>query len=100
MTREHVIERASVTPPERDVFIDYTNWKGERRTRRIQPISIGFGNARPWYVENQWLLTAYDVEKREFRFFAMERIHSWSRLTPEERIKKHEQDILSARPVA
>jgi predicted DNA-binding transcriptional regulator YafY len=59
-----------------DVIIDYTNWKGERRERRIQPYSIDFC-AEPMHPEPQWVLYAFDLEKKEYRSFAMKDIHSW-----------------------
>ena len=58
------------------VTIDYTNWRGERRTRRIQPISITFGSNQ-WHKEPQWLLLAQDVELNKHRTFAMSGIHAW-----------------------
>jgi predicted DNA-binding transcriptional regulator YafY len=63
----------------RVVTIDYTNWRGERGTRRVIPISIVF-TYNEWHPEQQWLCIATDVAKNEKRFFAMANIHSW---TPE-----------------
>jgi predicted DNA-binding transcriptional regulator YafY len=60
----------------RDVVIDYTNWKGERRMRRIRPGQMYWGTS-DYHPEPQWLLQAWDCEKREFRTFAMQCIHSW-----------------------
>lgn len=59
------------------VTIDYTNYRGERATRRICPESISF-QSNHWHPESQWLLTAFDVEKGANRTFAMKDIHSWS----------------------
>jgi hypothetical protein len=42
------------------VIIDYTNWRGERAMRRVQPISFEFASNR-WHVEKQWLMTAIDL---------------------------------------
>lgn len=72
---------------EKVVLIDYTNWRGVRRVRRVMPVSIRFG-ATDWHPTEQWLMTAYDategavrdeVFKRtpELREFAMKDIHSW-----------------------
>lgn len=60
-----------------EVVIDYTNWKGERRLRRIVPQSIVFGSTE-WHPEVQWLLEAEDVEKKETRSFALNSIHAWN----------------------
>jgi predicted DNA-binding transcriptional regulator YafY len=49
---------------------DYTNYKGETGKRRAQMICIFYGS-NEWHKEEQWLLEAYDMDKRDFRFFAM-----------------------------
>jgi predicted DNA-binding transcriptional regulator YafY len=59
------------------VTIDYENWRGKRRLRRIEPLRIVFANSE-WHPESQWLLEAVDVEKGETREFAMKDIHSWT----------------------
>lgn len=64
--------------PRKEVLIDYTNWRGERSTRRIIPLSIAFEN-NEWHPESQWLLEAVDVEKGDVRTFAMQNIHCWAR---------------------
>lgn len=61
----------------RIVTIDYTNWRGERSTRRIRPTgSVDFGN-NEWHPDTQWLLEAVDVDSGKIRTFAMKNIHSW-----------------------
>lgn len=60
----------------RIVIIDYTNWKGERRKRLVDPIGMIYGR-NEWHVDDQWLLLAWDVEKDESRQFAMKDIHAW-----------------------
>jgi hypothetical protein len=59
------------------VEIDYTNYRGERGLRRIQPKSIKFESTE-WHPEPQWLVHALDLGKNEERSFAMKDIHSWS----------------------
>lgn len=45
------------------VFVaDYTNWKGERRTRRLIPIGVRFGTTK-YHPEPQWLLECWDCEE-------------------------------------
>lgn len=56
------------------VVIDYTNWRGERSKRTIEPFSIRFGSTE-WHKEDQWLLMAWTDKGR--REFAMKDIHSW-----------------------
>jgi predicted DNA-binding transcriptional regulator YafY len=58
------------------VRIDYTNYRGERAKRRIEPLSIAFENSE-WHPTTQWILTAVDVERGVVREFAMTNIHSW-----------------------
>lgn len=61
------------------VRIDYTNHKGERALRVINPISIQFGETT-WHPEPQFLLEAYDHEKNSHRTFALKDIHSWEEI--------------------
>ena len=59
-----------------EVVIDYTNWRGERRERKVVPKYIEFGSSKH-HPGQQWLLVAKDIEKGEDRTFAMDDIHSW-----------------------
>ena len=52
------------------VTLAYTNYRGERRDRRILPRTIYFG-ATEWYPEPQWILCAWDVDKGAVRDFAL-----------------------------
>lgn len=64
------------------VLIDYTNWRGERRTRRIRPTENGLRFTKnQFHPTPQWLLTAIDDETGQMRTFAMANIHSWSAVT-------------------
>lgn len=56
--------------------IDYTNYRGERGLRSIVPMFTSFGSTE-FHPEPQWLLQAFDVEKRAERTFAMRDIHSF-----------------------
>lgn len=60
----------------REVVIDYTNHRGERRKRLITPGQMHYGSTE-YHPEPQWLLDAFDYEKGEWRTFAMRDIHSW-----------------------
>lgn len=66
--------------PEHEVVIDYTNYRGERRKRRIQPVpnTLRFTET-PHHKPAQWVLNAYDCERedRPQRTFALKDIHSW-----------------------
>ena len=63
--------------PAGPVEIDYTNWAGKRRKRRVTPITLFYGRTE-YHPEPQWLITAYDAEKRAERTFAVQSIHSWA----------------------
>lgn len=65
----------------REVTIDYTNYRGERSLRRILPLGTFWG-ANEWHREEQWLLSAVDLEKKASRIFAMKDVHSWMATTP------------------
>lgn len=60
----------------RVTLVDYTNWRGQRKLRRIVPREIRFGS-NDWHPEEQWLLLASDLESGQQREFAMKDIHSW-----------------------
>ncbi len=59
------------------VVVDYTNYRGERRWRRIIPLQLVFTSNR-WHPKPQWLLRAIDKDKREARAFALTGIHAWA----------------------
>lgn len=54
----------------------YLNYKGEFAIRNINPIKIFFGSTE-WHKEPQWLLRAYDYDKKAEREFAMKDISNW-----------------------
>jgi len=62
--------------PNAAITIDYTNYRGERGLRRIVPQQIEFGSNK-WHPEPQWLLKAWDCEKKAERLFAIGDIHRW-----------------------
>jgi predicted DNA-binding transcriptional regulator YafY len=62
---------------ERQVTIGYTNHRGEHSMRRILPIKIWFG-ATHWHPQPQWLLKAIDIEKDNYRDFALRDVDSGS----------------------
>lgn len=66
--------------PGTPVDLDYTNWKGERRTRRILPLVGSIRCAEtPWHTPAQWVFDAFDLERdgEPIRTFAMKDVHSW-----------------------
>ncbi len=67
-----------MTPPnwdgDRAVQLDYTNWKGERRWRRVLPQSLWYG-ATNYHPTPQWFIRAVDLEKNAVRDFAVKDLH-------------------------
>ena len=59
------------------VVIDYTNWKGERSLRKVTPKIFYWGSTN-YHPEPQWLMNAFDEEKKQDRMFALRDIHSWA----------------------
>jgi len=59
-----------------NVRILYTNWKDETKHRTIIPKRIFWGKTE-YHPDEQWLLEAWDIEKRDDRVFAMKDIHWW-----------------------
>lgn len=52
------------------ITLTYTNYRGETSERTITPIRPWFGSTE-WHPEPQWLLRAYDHDKRAERDFAL-----------------------------
>lgn len=58
---------------EKIINLIYTNYKGETNNRKIIPNKIWFGST-DWHPKKQWLLDAYDIDKKANRSFAMKDI--------------------------
>lgn len=58
------------------VEIDYTNWRGERRLRRIAPMRFDF-LATEWHPEPQWICWAQDLADGAVKAFALAGVHAW-----------------------
>jgi hypothetical protein len=50
-------------------IVEYTNYRGETARRVIIPIRFWWGSTE-WHPEEQWMLSAWDVEKNARRDFA------------------------------
>lgn len=64
------------------VVIDYTNHRGERYERHIQPVDFRWMESTPHHPDPGWFLHAFDCQKNVWRTFAMKDIHSWKPLIP------------------
>lgn len=69
-------EQEDLVPEKGLVFIDYTNYRGERAWRLIDCANakIRFGTSQ-FHTEPQWLMKALDEDKGEEREFAVKDIH-------------------------
>lgn len=61
------------------VQFTYTNHRGETVLRRVQPAGIWFGKTQ-WHPKEQWLLRALDMDRNEWRDFAMSVMSGWTEL--------------------
>ena len=52
------------------IEFDYVNWKGNRSKRRAEVNEYYFGS-NEYHPEPQWLLEAYDLDKKAMRMFAL-----------------------------
>lgn len=57
-------------PKETYIIIDYTNWRGERRHRPVEPKRIAFKGTE-WHPTPQWMLEAIDLETGVTKDFAL-----------------------------
>ena len=54
------------------IKMDYKNHRGEIKERHLQPLCIYWGKTE-YYPDYQWIMKAYDLEKKEERDFALNR---------------------------
>lgn len=52
------------------IRFDYTNWRGETSVRSARVVSLEYGSTE-WHKDKQWLLRAFDVDRKEERLFAL-----------------------------
>lgn len=55
------------------IVFDYTNYKGVRSRRTVEPIAVWFGSTEH-HPEEQWFLHALDFDKKEERDFPLQAI--------------------------
>lgn len=55
---------------DQELQFQYRNYRGENSERRVIPNKIWFGTTE-YHTEPQWLMTAYDIDKRDVRDFAL-----------------------------
>jgi predicted DNA-binding transcriptional regulator YafY len=52
------------------IRFSYSNWRGESAERDVEVVSLVFGHSE-WHPDPQWLLEAYDHDRRAVRLFAL-----------------------------
>ncbi|MGL4253974.1 MAG: WYL domain-containing protein [Fusobacteriaceae bacterium] len=70
--------------PNRLVAIDYTNWEGKRSIRYVKPKYMYYGSTK-YHTTEQWFVKAFDVQKQDWRRFALNNIHEWRSLSEAEK---------------
>jgi predicted DNA-binding transcriptional regulator YafY len=55
------------------VEFTYTNWKGETRQRQATLMNFFIGS-NEWHKGLQWLVRGWDLEKKDYRTFALKDI--------------------------
>jgi predicted DNA-binding transcriptional regulator YafY len=58
------------------VQFNYKNYKGSHNVRTVVPVEIWFGSTK-YHTKDQWLLKAYDLDKMDYRDFALKDIENW-----------------------
>lgn len=51
----------------------YINYRGEKKERKVIPIKIWYGHTE-YHPKDQWLLKAFDIDKKAERDFAVKDI--------------------------
>ncbi len=58
------------------IKVVYKNWRGEIGLRRIIPLDIFYGS-NEFHKEQQWLMRVWDVDKKDYRTYALRDIQEW-----------------------
>lgn len=59
------------------LYLDYTNYEGKRAIREVLPDTVTWKSTL-WHPEPQWLLHAFDYDKKQHRDFALKDVHRFS----------------------
>jgi hypothetical protein len=69
MAGQEYVREVSFGPDQALTFV-YTNHRGETARRRVLPERIWFGST-DWYPAPQWLLEAFDLDRKAIRVFSL-----------------------------
>lgn len=70
MIGESTLEEAAIT-------VRYKNYRGDVGDRKIIPLGIEYGSTE-YHPEKQWLLEVWDLDKRDYRTYALKDIEQWT----------------------
>lgn len=56
--------------------VRYKNWKNEIAARNIIPLDIYYGSTE-YHKDEQWLLKVWDLDKKDYRIYALKDIQEW-----------------------
>lgn len=70
------MSKFEVMSPQPVEFV-YTNYKGSTSKRRVRPTRIWFGTTEH-HAKPQWLLDAYDLDKKASRTFSIADLREWA----------------------
>lgn len=76
------------------VRILYTNYKGETSWRRIVPYKGMRFEATEYHTVPQWILHTVDIDKRDYRSFAMQDIYFWLPEEKESLLTDHTLEVI------
>ena len=69
------VDHASVAEAQ-VIMVEYTNYRDETAIRRIIPKRLLF-QATKWHPRPQWIMEAYDLDRKADRSFALQDVVSW-----------------------
>jgi len=58
------------------ISVRYKNYRGETSERKIIPLEISLGKTE-YHKETQWLLQVWDLDKEDYRTYALKDIEKW-----------------------
>lgn len=60
---------------EREIEIDYTNYRGERAVRKIIPWRLDYKTSEH-HSTRQWMIVGWDINKQAWRSYPIKDIHN------------------------
>ncbi|MFH1290765.1 MAG: hypothetical protein ABIH92_05150 [Nanoarchaeota archaeon] len=60
------------------ITVRYKNYRGKTSDRRIIPLGVSYGSTEYHKEEEQWILRVWDLDKRDYRTYALKDIEQWT----------------------